>query len=51
MVAEGGGRILGSNFLDERSTISWLGPISVDPTAQDHKVCRALMTAALDRAV
>jgi GNAT superfamily N-acetyltransferase len=51
VVAEGGGRILGSNFLDERSTISGLGPISVDPTTQDHKVGRALMTAVLDRAV
>jgi GNAT superfamily N-acetyltransferase len=51
VVAEGGGRILGSNFLDERSTISGLGPISVDPAAQDHNVGRALMSAVLDRAV
>jgi predicted N-acetyltransferase YhbS len=51
VVAEGDGHILGSNFLDERSTISGLGPISVDPTAQDHGVGRALMTAVLDRAV
>jgi GNAT superfamily N-acetyltransferase len=51
VVAEGGGRILGSNFLDERSTISGLGPISVDPAAQDHDVGRVLMTAVLDRAV
>jgi predicted N-acetyltransferase YhbS len=51
VVAEGGGRILGSNFLDERSTISGLGPISVDPAAQDHRIGRALMTAVLDRAV
>ena len=50
VVAEGGGRILGSNFLDERSFISGLGPISVDPTAQDHRVGRALMAAVLDRA-
>ncbi len=51
VVAEGEGRILGSNFLDERSTISGLGPISVDPAAQDHRIGRALMTAVLDRAV
>jgi len=51
VVAEAGGRILGSNFLDERSTISGLGPISVDPTAQDRNVGRALMSAVLDRAV
>ena len=50
VVAEGGGRILGSNFLDERSTISGLGPISVDPAAQDRRVGRALMAAVLDRA-
>ena len=50
VVAESDGRILGSNFLDERSTISGLGPISVDPAAQDHGVGRALMTAVLDRA-
>jgi predicted N-acetyltransferase YhbS len=51
VVAEAGGRVLGSNFLDERSTISGLGPISVDPAAQDHSVGRALMSAVLDRAV
>jgi len=50
VVAEAGGRILGSNFLDERSTISGLGPISVDPAAQDHCVGRVLMSAVLDRA-
>jgi GNAT superfamily N-acetyltransferase len=50
VVAEGGGRILGSSFLDERSTISAIGPVSVDPTAQDHKVGRLLMAAMLDRA-
>lgn len=50
VVAEGDGRILGSSFLDERSTISAIGPVSVDPTAQDHKVGRRLMSAMLDRA-
>jgi len=50
VVAEGDGRILGSSFLDERSTISAIGPVSVDPTAQDHKVGRLLMAAMLDRA-
>lgn len=49
VVAERDGRIVGSNFLDERSTISAIGPISVDPAAQDHQVGRALMTALLDR--
>ncbi|MDR3545046.1 MAG: GNAT family N-acetyltransferase [Candidatus Limnocylindrales bacterium] len=51
VVAECDGWILGSNFLDERSTIAGLGPISVDPAAQDRGVGRALMTAVLDRAV
>jgi GNAT superfamily N-acetyltransferase len=49
VVAEGDGRILGSSFLDERSSIFAIGPVSVDPTAQDHKVGRALMAAMLDR--
>ena len=50
VVAEGDGRILGSSFLDERSTIFSIGPVSVDPAAQDHYVGRALMAAMLDRA-
>jgi GNAT superfamily N-acetyltransferase len=50
VVAEGDGRILGSSFLDERSSIFAIGPVSVDPAAQDHKVGRALMAAMLDRA-
>jgi hypothetical protein len=33
-VAAADGRIVGSNFLDERSVIAGIGPISVDPTAQ-----------------
>ncbi len=50
VVAERDGRILGSNFLDERSTISAIGPISIDPAAQDAKVGRALMNALFERA-
>ena len=50
VVAEKDGRILGSNFLDERGTISAIGPISVDPGAQDHHVGRLLMDAVLERA-
>jgi GNAT superfamily N-acetyltransferase len=49
VVAEGDGRIIGSSFLDERSSIFAIGPVSVDPTAQDHKVGRLLMAAMLDR--
>ena len=50
VVAERDGRILGSNFLDERSTISAMGPISVDPSSQDRHVGRLLTQAVLDRA-
>jgi GNAT superfamily N-acetyltransferase len=50
VVAEKDGRVLGSNFLDERGTISAIGPISVDPTSQDHHVGRLLMDAVLERA-
>jgi GNAT superfamily N-acetyltransferase len=51
VVAERDGRIVGSSFLDERSIISAIGPVSVDPVAQDRQVGRALMVAMLDRAV
>lgn len=50
VIAERGGRVLGSNFLDERSMIAGVGPITVDPDAQNHQVGRALMKAVLDRA-
>ena len=44
IVAEADGRIVGSNFLDERSPIAGLGPITVDPTVQNQGVGTALMT-------
>ena len=50
IVAERDGQILGSSFLDERSTINAIGPVSVDPAAQDAKVGRALMVAMMERA-
>jgi hypothetical protein len=31
VVAELDGRVVGSNFVDERSTIAGIGPITVDP--------------------
>ena len=49
VVAEVEGRIVGSNFLDERSGIVGLGPITVDPTVQDRGVGGRLMQDALDR--
>lgn len=50
VVAECRGRIVGSSFLDERSMISAIGPVSVDPGAQDSGVGRALMGAMIERA-
>ena len=51
VVADADGRVVGSNFLDERSTIAGVGPITVDPAVQDAAVGRRLMVAVLDRAV
>ena len=50
VVAEKDGRILGSNFLDERSQIAGVGPITVDPSSQDAGVGRKLMEAVMARA-
>jgi predicted N-acetyltransferase YhbS len=50
VVAESGGRILGSNVLDERSIILGIGPITVDPATQNRGVGRLLMQSVLDRA-
>ena len=49
VVAELNGTIVGSNFLDERSAVAGLGPITVDPAAQNRAVGRQLMQNALDR--
>ena len=50
VVAERDGVVAGSTFLDERSTIAAIGPVSVDPAAQDGRIGRALMGAMLERA-
>ena len=50
VVAEVNGRIVGSNGLDERSTIKGVGPITIAPSAQNLGVGRKLMQAVLDRA-
>jgi GNAT superfamily N-acetyltransferase len=49
VVAESGGRIVGSNCLDERSAIAGVGPITIDPEVQNKGVGRALMEAVLAR--
>lgn len=50
VVAERDGQILGSNFLDERSPIGGVGPITVDPAQQNVGVGRRLMEAVIARA-
>jgi predicted N-acetyltransferase YhbS len=50
IVAEHGGRIVGSNCMDERSAVFGVGPITVDPSSQNKGVGRYLMEAAMERA-
>ena len=50
VVAEEDGRLLGSNFVDERSPVVGLGPITVDPTTQNRGVGTALMRHMIERA-
>jgi len=49
VVAELDGKIVGSNFLDERNPISGIGPISVDPAVQNQTIGRQLMLAVIER--
>lgn len=49
VVAEADGRIVGSNFLDERNAISGVGPITVDPDLQNEGAGRALMADVMRR--
>jgi len=50
VVGELAGKIVGCNFLDERSTIGGIGPVSVDPPAMNSTIGRQLMQAVMDRA-
>jgi predicted N-acetyltransferase YhbS len=50
VVAEVGGRIVGSNCLDERAMIAGIGPITVNSGAQNAGVGRKLMRVVMDRA-
>ncbi|MCP4616426.1 MAG: GNAT family N-acetyltransferase [Bradyrhizobium sp.] len=50
VVAEHDKRIVGSNFVDERSPIAGVGPITVDPVGQNLGVGGRLMQDVLDRA-
>lgn len=50
VVAELDGRVVGSNFLWESGPVAGIGPITVDPDAQNGAVGRQLMEAVLERA-
>jgi predicted N-acetyltransferase YhbS len=50
VVAERDGRVVGSNFMDERAIIFGIGPITVDPTVQNRGTGGRLMQGVLDRA-
>jgi GNAT superfamily N-acetyltransferase len=50
VVAEHDGRVIGSNCLDERTPIAGVGPITVDPAAQNRAAGRQLMQAVMVRA-
>ena len=50
VVAESDGRIIGSNVLVEQAVVQGVGPITIDPKAQNLGVGRKLMQAVMDRA-
>ncbi|MFF8828218.1 GNAT family N-acetyltransferase [Streptomyces sp. NPDC015131] len=50
VVAEDDGRVVGSNCLDERSPVAGVGPITVDPSAQNAGAGRLLMREVMRRA-
>jgi predicted N-acetyltransferase YhbS len=49
VVAESDGRIVGSNFIDERDAVRGVGPVSVDPDFHGRGVGKLLMKAVLER--
>ena len=50
VVAERDGRLLGSNFLWKGNAVAGVGPITIDPEAQNSSIGRALMTDVLKHA-
>jgi predicted N-acetyltransferase YhbS len=50
VVAEQGGKVIGSNCLDERTPIAGVGPITIDPSTQNRNVGRQLMRSVMERA-
>src|SRR5687768_6030172 len=49
IVAEHEGRVVGSNFLWEWEPIAGVGPVTVDPAAQNLSVGRLMMEALMER--
>jgi GNAT superfamily N-acetyltransferase len=49
VAAEGGGRVVGSNFITEWDAIRGVGPITIDPDAQARGTGRRLMQAVVER--
>ena len=49
-MADSGGRLVGCNFLDERTEFSGLGPVAVSPASQNHGLGARLMLEAHRRA-
>lgn len=50
VVAEIDGRVVGSNFLWEQCSIAGIGPITIDPEAQNAGIGRRLMETVIERA-
>jgi predicted N-acetyltransferase YhbS len=50
VVAEADGRVVGSNFLWENGVMAGVGPITIDPAAQNLAVGKRLMEAVMRRA-
>src|SRR5258705_2058703 len=50
LVAEADGQVVGSNFVQERSAIAGVGPITVAPATQNAAIGQKLMAAVMERA-
>lgn len=50
VVAEADGRVVGSNFLWETGPIAGIGPITIDPSAQNSSIGRGLMADVINYA-
>src|SRR5258707_3057569 len=50
VVAEADGQVVGSNFVQERSSIAGVGPITVAPATPNAASSQKLMAAVMERA-